>query len=72
MKTLRKGAEFYTVGRCTVEVNFPNGDICCWWCDFRDKITRLDKDYCIITKRTLYNLDVCPSECPLIIDKKNE
>lgn len=72
MKTFRNGVSHYTVGTLKTEINFPEDDVCCGWCDYLDKITRVDRYYCRVNKKTIYNPDRLAEHCPLIFEEETK
>lgn len=63
--------EFYTHGRATVQVNFPNGELKCKWCQFCHCEDKHFNTYrCLLTFRVLYDPEyaVLPAGCPLEIE----
>jgi len=44
MKDFRNGVRFYT--KATVEIGFPEGDICCYWCPLMASEYKPDREYC--------------------------
>ena len=44
MKDFRNGVSFYT--KATVEIGFPEGDLCCHWCPFLTSDYKLDRERC--------------------------
>lgn len=47
MKNFDRGVSYYT--KATVEIGFPEDDVCCHWCPMLAPDYRLDREYC---KRT--------------------
>lgn len=44
MKDFRNGVGFYT--KATVEIGFPEDDVCCHWCPFLQADYKLDREKC--------------------------
>lgn len=71
MKNFDSGVSYYT--KATVEIGFPEDDICCHWCPMLAPDYRLDREYC---KRTgefiLAPKHQIGFNCPLSFEKENE
>lgn len=44
MKQFPGGVSYYT--RASVEIGFPEDDICCHWCPFLASEYKLDREFC--------------------------
>lgn len=44
MKEFRTGVSYYT--RATVEIGFPEDDLCCYWCPMMGTEYKPDREYC--------------------------
>jgi hypothetical protein len=44
MKNFDRGVSYYTVA--SVEVGFPEDDVCCHWCPFLSADYKLDREMC--------------------------
>lgn len=70
MKEFRNGVSYYT--KSTVEICFPEDDICCYRCPLMGTEYKPDREYC---KRTGEYLPAprhtVGYECPLIFDEEN-
>jgi hypothetical protein len=70
MKQFLSGVSFYT--KATVEIGFPEDDVCCHWCPFLAHDYKLDREMCKKTGEIL----VAPKHdigfyCPLEFKKEN-
>ena len=72
MKTFHKGVSYYT--RSTVEICFPEDDICCYRCPLMRTEYKPDREYCARTGELLpAPKDIIGFECPLKFeDSKKE
>lgn len=69
MKDFRSGVSYYT--KATLEIGFPEDDLCCWWCPLMGiemassrEICRRTGEYLAVPKATVgYN-------CPLKFEEK--
>jgi len=71
MKDFRNGVRFYT--KATVEIGFPEEDVCCHWCPFLAADYKLDREACKKTGEIL----LAPKHaigfnCPLKFDEENK
>lgn len=69
MKEFHGGVSFYT--KATVEIGFPEDDVCCHWCPFLRADYKLDREICGKTGEVLF----APKHdigyyCPLRFEKK--
>ena len=44
MKQFAGGVSYYT--RASVQIGFPEDDICCHWCPFLASAYKLDREFC--------------------------
>lgn len=69
MKVFFKGVSYYT--RSTVEISFPEDDVCCYRCPLMGTEYKPDREYC---KRTGEYLpaprDIIGFNCPLKFENK--
>ena len=69
MKNFESGVSFYTKG--SVDIMFPEDDVCCHWCPMLAPDYRLDREYC---KRTgefiLAPKAMIGFNCPLRFEKE--
>lgn len=71
MKTFSKGVSYYT--SASVQINFPEDDICCYWCPLMASEYKPDREYCKKTGEYLLATKYTVGEkCPLIFEKENE
>lgn len=71
MKQFLSGVSYYT--KATVEIGFPEDDVCCHWCPFLAHDYKLDREMCKKTGEIL----VAPKHdigfyCPLVFEKESE
>ena len=70
MKAYKNGVEYYTTG--TIEIHFPEDDVCCMNCPLMAKESGMERMYC---KRTgfylpAYMVDI-DMNCPIKFTKEN-
>lgn len=51
MKDFSRGVSFYT--KASVEIGFPEDDVCCHWCPFLAADYKLDREMCKKTGEVL-------------------
>lgn len=69
MRDFYKGVSFYTKARITIEVAFPESDICCFHCPHRYKDSG-DRQMCRLMNKELYYIKQGVHEdCPLEFDE---
>ena len=51
MREFRNGVRYYT--KATVEIGFPEDDVCCHWCPFLAADYKLDREMCRRTGEVL-------------------
>lgn len=63
------GVSYYTKGRATVSVGFPEEMVRCRWCRFLRYDKGCDRHWCGLTDRMIYNINAAelPEECPVEI-----
>lgn len=71
MKSFSKGVSYYT--KASVEIGFPEDDVCCHWCPFLASDYKLDREFCKKTGEIL----VAPMHdigyyCPLKFKQEDE
>lgn len=71
MKQFLSGVSYYT--KASVEIGFPEDDICCHWCPFLASEYKLDREFCKKTGEIL----LAPKSnigfnCPLKFEKENK
>lgn len=69
MKQFLSGVSYYT--KATVEIGFPEDDVCCHWCPFLAHDYKLDREMCKKTGEIL----IAPKHdigfyCPLKFENK--
>ena len=71
MKVFSKGVSYYT--KSTVEISFPEDDICCYRCPLMGTEYKPEREYC---KRTGEYLpaprDIIGFDCPLKFEEAND
>ena len=64
MKDFRSGVSYYT--RASVEIAFPEDDICCHWCPLMKSEYKPDREYCVKTgEYLLAPRHTIRANCPL-------
>ena len=70
MKAFKSGVSYYTTG--TIEIHFPEEDVCCWHCPLLGKESGTGREYC---KRTGYYLPAYTEDidmnCPIKFTKES-
>ena len=62
---VKKSAEFYITGKAEIQVNFPDGDICCHWCPMCTYYEGMRRYRCILTDEHLvYPFESVGIRCP--------
>ena len=73
MKDFPRGVKYYTYG--TVEISFPEDDVCCYRCPLMGVEIKSDREYCRKTGEYLPSpRHITGFYCPIIFDdiKENE
>lgn len=71
MKNFSKGVSYYTFG--TVELSFPEDDICCYRCPLMGVEIKSDREYCRKTGEYLpAPRDIVGFNCPISIKNIEE
>ena len=71
MKNFSRGVSYYTFG--TVEITFPEDDICCYRCPLMGMEQRSDREYCRKTGEYLpAPRDVVGFSCPLVFENEEK
>nr|DAF67540.1 MAG TPA: hypothetical protein [Caudoviricetes sp.] len=69
MKKFERGVSYYTHG--TVEIDFPEDDICCRWCPLMASEYRPNREYCQKTGEYLVAPDSMVGEkCPMVFSEE--
>lgn len=64
MKDFSRGVSYYTKG--TVDIGFPEDDICCRWCPFMGMELKVDRAYCKKTGEYLVAPNfIIGANCPI-------
>lgn len=69
------GVTNYTKGTATVKVAFPNGWVCCRYCEFLHESKGLGRGYCNLQRGKIIPLDCIDGldiGCPLKFEEKGE
>lgn len=67
--SILRGADHYTVGTIYLNVFFPNGESCCWYCPMLNKHT----EECRITNETIYKpRQRMGKNCPMVLEGVDE
>lgn len=70
MKNFSKGVAWYT--RSTVEISFPEDDVCCYRCPLMGVEIKSDREYCRRTGEYLpAPMDIVGLNCPLRLEESN-
>lgn len=71
MKNFSKGVAWYT--RSTVEITFPEDDVCCYRCPLMGVEIKSDREHCRRTGEYLpAPRDIVGLDCPLKFDEENK
>lgn len=71
MKDFSRGVSYYTPG--TVEISFPEDDICCKWCPLMSVEIKTDRHYCRKTGEYLVSPNFfVGTQCPIEFRKDEE
>jgi hypothetical protein len=71
MKSFAKGVSYYT--HCTVDIHFPEDDICCMWCPLMGNESGSHREYCRKTGEYLpAPRDLRGERCPLVFSVDEE
>lgn len=68
-KRFDNGVQYYTKGKCEVEVFFPEDDIKCHWCPFLKHYDGMNRDKCSLTDEILISTEIIGYRCPLTIEE---
>lgn len=66
-KKFDKGVLFYTFAEATIQISFPEDEVCCHWCPFIKHYDGLDRDKCSLTEDILFSKETRGRNCPLVI-----
>ena len=70
MKEFYNGVGYYT--KATVEIGFPEDDICCYWCPLMGSEYKPNREYCKKTgEYLLAPKHTIGENCPLNFKKEN-
>jgi hypothetical protein len=61
------GVTQFTFAEATIQVHFPETDVCCRWCPFLKHYDSMDRDKCALTEEILYSKETRGYNCPLVI-----
>jgi hypothetical protein len=71
VRSFSKGVSYYT--KATVEVSFPEDDVCCMRCPLMGIEMASSREYCRRTGEYLpAPRDIVGFNCPLIFEKEND
>ena len=71
MKNFESGVKFYTSGKATVKINFPENEVKCHWCPFCRAEEALKRHWCRLTNDIIYNPESgLGDNCPIIFEKE--
>ena len=69
MRSFSKGVSYYT--HSTVDISFPEDDICCYRCPLMGVEIKTDREYCRRTGEYLPTpRDIVGFNCPLIFENE--
>ena len=69
MKTLESGVTYYTRARLVLPINFPEDNICCWYCPLFSK----GVEECRMTNETIFKpKSFVGALCPLSLEEKQD
>lgn len=51
----KNGVRWYQMAHAEIKMGFPEGQVCCRWCDFCKPETALDRYRCMISWRMIYD-----------------
>lgn len=72
MKDFEQGVSYYTTGRLTVDVHFPEDKTVCQWCPYCRNEDSLKRWRCLITNEYLvYPFVSVGNECPITFKEEN-
>jgi len=66
-KKFDRGVSYYTIADLSMEIGFPEDEVCCKWCRFIRHYDNLDRDKCALTEDILYSRETRGHNCPLVI-----
>lgn len=71
MRSFSRGVSYYTKG--TVNIFFPEDDVCCYRCPMMGVELKSDREYCRSTGEYLpAPRDIVGFQCPIVIEKNIE
>ena len=71
MKVFKDGVRYYTSG--TVDLHFPEDDVCCYRCPLMGSEIKTDREYCRRTGEYLpAPRDTIGFNCPINFTKEND
>ena len=71
MKNFSKGVAWYT--HSTVDISFPEDDVCCWRCPLMGLESHSGREYCRRTGELLAApKDIVGPSCPLVFEEKEQ
>ena len=71
MKDFPHGVSYYTMA--TVEIGFPEEDVCCWWCPMICMELKSDRYYCRKTgEYLLAPKHTIGENCPLVFENSEK
>lgn len=68
-----KGVDFYTIGKATLDVPFPEDLTICQWCPFVRNEDSLKRWKCLLTgEHLVYPFTSRGNQCPVRFEKEEE
>lgn len=55
MARFKNGVSYYTMAKAEIKMGFPEGQVCCHWCDFCKPEPALDRFRCMHSWRMIYD-----------------
>ena len=72
MARFDKGVDYYTIGKVTFEVAFPEDAVCCRYCEWIRKTDDFGRFYCALNHKMVYGLDYQPETCPVVMETDDD
>ena len=73
MAEFKDGVKWYTYGTAVIQIAFPEGQVCCRWCPFCREESGLQRYWCRLTNKMIYNPGAGLADgCPIVDLKKEE
>ena len=73
MKRFDSGVSWYSKGKATINISFPEGDTCCKWCPYCRSESDLGRFWCRLTNEMLFGVEyTLGNKCPIEFEKTKE